>query len=137
MNETSPELRKLQIEMTNLALKLAKIANVDLDFSIESVKQVEEILSQMHEQYKKNGDQEGVKGMALELAAYIITVIEKNIIKGQWERDSEEAGKETFPYHIAENNTIFPYGWALKRIIDGEGDNVWIKFKTLVLDKRN
>jgi hypothetical protein len=121
--------------MTDLALKLADVAKVHLDFSIGSIKQVEEILSQLHNQFEETKDETGINGMALELAAYVITVIEKNLMVGKWERDSEEFGKDTFPYDLGDGNVIFPYNWNLKRIFDGEPDNVFTKFQTLVLDK--
>jgi hypothetical protein len=135
LSKTSDELKHTQIELTNLALKLAGIAKVDLDFSIDSIKQVEIILSQINQQYIKTKNEEGISGMALELAAYIITVIEKNIGQGVWNRDSDEMGPETFPYCLQNGKIIFPYQWCLKRIFDGEADNVWSKFKTFVLDQ--
>lgn len=133
--ETSVDLKQLQEKLTDLALKLAEAANVKLDFSIESIKEVEKIASQIHKQYQKNKNQESIPGMAMELAAYIITVIENNITIGKWERDSDTIGKDTFPYYLKAGDAIFPYGWVLKRITDGEAENVWVKFETLVLDK--
>jgi hypothetical protein len=43
-------------------------------------------------------------------------------------------GKDSFPLFL-DSQVIFPYAWCLKRIYDGAGDNIWTKYKTLVLDK--
>lgn len=129
------EINELKKELVAISLKVGSHYNIDLDFSIESVKDVEKILSQLSADYKKTKDKEGLNGLALELAAYIIEVIEKNITVGTWERDSLEFGKEVFPYDLGDGNIIFPYQWCLKRIYDGEGENVWIKFNSLVLKK--
>lgn len=131
------DIKELQKTLTNLALQIGTYYKIDLDYSIDSVKKVEEILAKVSEEYQKTKNEEGLKGIALEFAAYIITVIEKNIESGKWERDSKEMGKETFPYKLSDGRDIFPYSWCLKRIYNGEGDNVWVKFQTLILNKRN
>ncbi len=133
--EEIEDVKELQKTLTDLALKLAKYYKIDLDFSVSSIEKVEEILSKISEDYQKTKNEEGIKGMALEMAAYTITVIEKNITVGKWERDSKEFGKDAFPYDLGDGNIIFPYAWSLKRIYDGEGDNVWSKFQTLVINK--
>lgn len=130
------DLKELQKKLTDLALELGRYYKIDLNFTDESVKKVEEILSKISEDYHKTKNEEGINGMALELAAYIVTVIEKNIIGGKWERDSKDFGKNTFPYDLGNENIIFPYAWCLKRIHDGESENVWLKFNALVLDKK-
>jgi len=126
-------INELKKELIDLSLKVGSHYGINLDFSVESVKDVEKILSKISTEYKKNKNEEGLNGLALELAAYIIAVIEKNISVGKWERDSVEFGKDVFPYDLGEGNIIFPYQWCLKRIHDGEGENVWTKFDTLVL----
>lgn len=137
MKTTPDELAKLQNELTDLAIQIAAGSNIKLDFSIESVKQVENILGVIHTDYKKSKQEEGVRGIALEFAAYIVSVIEKNLEKGYWQRDSEEAGEDSFPYFLPDGRIIFPYGWCLKRIIDGASEDVWVKFQTLVLKKES
>jgi len=132
---TDSELKKQQAELTNLALKLADVAQVNLDYSIDSIQNVDKILDQIHAQYLSEKNEEGVRGMALELAAYIITVIEKHIKIGKWSRNSVEMGKETFPYEITKGEFIFPYAWCLKYIIEGQKEGVWSKFESLVISK--
>ena len=131
------DINKLKKELIDLSLKVGIHYGINLDFSIQSIKEVENILSKISLEYKKDKNDEGINGLALELSAYIIAVIEKNILIGKWERDSIELGKDTFPYDLGEENIIFPYAWCLKRIYDGDGDNVWTKFNTLVLTGKN
>ncbi|MDB5264655.1 MAG: hypothetical protein JWN64_226 [Parcubacteria group bacterium] len=135
MKTTAAKLSKLQNELTDLAIQIAAGSNIKLDFSIESVKQIEVILGVIHKDYKKDKQEEGVRGIALEFAAYVISVIERNLEKGYWQRDSEESGKDSFPYFLSDDSVIFPYSWCLKRIIDGSSEDVWLKFQTLVLKK--
>lgn len=129
------EFNKLKKELIDLAIKVGNHYNIELDFSIESIKEVENILSKISSEYHKNKNNEGINGLALEFAAYIIVVVEKNISVGKWERDSIEFGKDTFPYDLGNGNVIYPYQWCLKRIYDGDTENVWSKFQALVLKK--
>ncbi len=136
MNQSSEkpsgdELKKL---MTKNALEIAKEFRIKLDFSHKSIKKVERILSKVHKNYIVTKNETGLKGVALALAAYIIAVIEKNISPGVWKRDHPDFGEETFPFDW-EGSTIFPYGWCLKRIFDGKQDDVWAKYKAIVLSK--
>lgn len=130
------DINELKKELIDLSLKVGSHYGIDLDFSIESVKNVEKILSKMSDEYQKTKSEEGLNGLALELAAYIVAVIEKNISVGKWERDSAEFGKDIFPYDLGGGNIIFPYQWCLKRIHEGGGEDVWTKFNALVLKQK-
>jgi HEAT repeat protein len=130
---TNKDLQVLQRTLTDLALKVAAAYETDLDFSIESVQRIEEILAPLSDDYQATKNEDGLHGLALELAAYIITVIEKNISAGRWQRNSKEFGKDSYPYQLANGTTIFPYAWCLKRIANGTADNIWLKFQALVL----
>jgi hypothetical protein len=127
-------LNDLQNELCDLAIQISNYYKIKLDFSNNSIKNVEKILSIIHKDYKKTKNDEGLNGIALEFGIYIIKVIEKNFEKGKLERDHKDFGENTFPYYL-KDSVIFPYGWCQKRIFDGTGDNVWIKYQTLVLNK--
>lgn len=128
------DMQKLKEELTGYALEIAEQFGIKLDFTHNSVKRVEKILGKLHKEFKKTADEEGLHGISLEFAAYIISVIEKNSKQGVWKRDHPEIGEATFPYEW-NNKTIFPYGWCMKRIYDGKQDNVWSKYKVLVLSE--
>lgn len=107
---------------------------IRLDYSVESVAVVEQMLGKLHEDYVNTCDDEGLNGLALMFAAYIIQVVEQNFSAGVWERDDKAFGKASFPYHW-EGTTLFPFAWCGKRIFDGAEDNVQLKFKTLVVQR--
>ncbi len=75
---------------------------------------------------------EGLNGIALEFAAYIVKTIRTNTKKGKWHRDHADFGKDTFPFEW-NGQTIFPYGCCQKRIFDGEGDDLVFKYQVLIL----
>jgi len=129
------EIGELQKELTELSLRIAKeIYGIKLDFTHESIKNVEKILDQTHKQYKETGNTDGLNGIALEFGSYIAATIQKNTKSGELKRNDPNIGDDTFPFYWREN-TIFTYGWCEKRIFDGEGDDIISKYKVLVLDK--
>ena len=118
-------METLKEELSALAERIARKGfNIELNYSIDSVRQVEQILAEIHKEYNRTKNDDGIRGIALEFAAYIVKVIEQHFHKGIWKRDHPEFGRETFPY-----------SWCLKRIVDGSQDDVWSKFQSLVISK--
>ena len=79
---------------------------VKLDYSPQSIQDIENVLSGIHDGYLKSGDDTGLNGIALEFAAYIVEVIKRNYGPVKWDRDGSEFG----PIHIhypGEENTYF------------------------------
>jgi len=105
-----------------------------LDFSNESIKVVEEFLAGVHNDFVKDKNEEGLFGVALECAFYIMATAEKNYGKGVAKQDHPEMGEGTYPFTIG-TMTIFPWAWCMKRIYDGPADNVWTKYQSLVIEK--
>ncbi|OOV19243.1 hypothetical protein BXU10_06120 [Flavobacterium sp. LM4] len=130
--QESQNLEKVKEKMLQNAIEIGKSYNFSLDYSDESINNVESILSDINSEYVKNKNEEGLRGIALIFSFYIVAVIEKNHGKGKLERDDKSIGKDTFPFYW-NGSTLFPYGWCLKRIYDGDGDNIAIKYKMLVL----
>ena len=127
--------KDLMDQLVKLALDLGEINKVDLDFTHDSIRDVEQILSHIHADYLKKGMQEGMKGIALECAAYIVKTIKNNTGSGEWFRNDREFGKDSFPFEWKNGDVLFPYSWCQKRIFDGPSDDVWLKYQTLVLSK--
>jgi len=129
------DLSELRAQLCDLALRVAQEHfAVSLDFSTESIERVEQILGAFHEHYVESRDDDGLHGIALEFACYIIAVIERHFEPGTLRRDHSEFGPDTFPYEWA-GAEIFPYSWCLKRIFDGPQDDVAAKFQVLVVQK--
>ena len=133
---TSRAMKRLQKELTDNALDIAKDAGVTLDFSHQSINHVERMLGECHREFKRTKDEEGLHGIALSFSAYIVTVIERHFEPGTWKKHDPDWGKHSFPYHWRDGTT-FIYGWCLKRILDGPGDNVWSKYQAIVLSQQS
>ncbi len=129
------DLDALKEELAVLAERVARDAfRVELDYSVESVQRVEELLGLLHTEYQRTKNDDGLNGLALEFAAYLIKVIERNFARGTWARDHPDFGPDSFPYEW-QGSELFPYAWCRKRIFDGPGDDVWAKFQALVISK--
>jgi hypothetical protein len=85
----------------------------------------------LHVDYQRTRREDGIRGISLEFAAYIVTVIERHFDAGDWQRDGS-LGKDSFPFHWR-GSQIYPVSWCYKRLVDGPGDDVWVKFDTLVI----
>jgi len=131
---TSFELKEIKSEMIDYALEIGKILEIELDFSDESIKNVEKILSEIHKEYKRTNNDDGLNGVGIQFGFYIMEAIERNYGKGWVERNHESFGENSFPFYW-DGTTLFPISWCQKRIFDGNGDNVWIKYKALVIEK--
>jgi hypothetical protein len=123
----------LQLELTQMALTIADRFGARLDFSDESIQHVERILAELHNEYQKTKDEYGLKGVAIEFGAYIASTIQLRTGEGRLERDHPDFGEATFPFYFRKS-TLFPYAWCMKRIVDGESDDIWMKYRALVLN---
>ncbi len=128
------ELDRLKDELADLAIQIAGSFRIKLDYTEKSIRKVEKVLSKIHKEYRKTKNEDGLQGIAAEFAFYIIKTIEKNHESGKLERDHPDFGENSFPYYW-KDTTLLPYGWCLKRIFEGKQDNVWSKYKTLVMKK--
>jgi hypothetical protein len=104
--------------------------HIRLDYSIDSIKKVEEILGRMHDQYVKDRTSLRVNALASAYGAYIGEVIRRSEPETKWERDHPDFGEKTYPLHWSGGNA-FPMGWCYKRITKGDEDNVWVKYTIL------
>ena len=127
------ELDRLKDEMSRLAEQVAEKFGITLDYSNESIVQVESILGEFHKEFKKTGDAQGLNGVAFEFAAYIVKVVETNVGPIRWERDHPQMGEASFPLYLADDQAAFPFAWCSKRIFDGPEDDVWSKYRVFIL----
>jgi hypothetical protein len=131
---TTDSMRAEQRMLTEQALEVGRTLEIRLDFSHDSIKDVEEILGMIHGEYAISRDDEGLDGLALQFGAYIVTTIEKHSERGCWQPDDRDMGPSTFPFYWR-GLTLFPYAWCKKRILDGPADNVWTKYRQFVVKK--
>jgi hypothetical protein len=134
--ENGNDMTEVQKRLTELAIRDAKNRNIKLDFSNESIEEVENILSAVHDEYNKTKSDKNLNDIALEYSAYIITVIEKNFEKGKLVRNDPVFGEDSYTFYWR-GGAYYIYGWCLKRIIEGEEDNIWLKYKLSILQNTN
>src|SRR5262249_449929 len=112
------------------AVKDAEKSNhVRLDYSIESIKSVDQILAKLHEQYVKAPATVSLRGLSAAYGAYTGEVIRKNEPNVHWERD-DELGQKTYPL-VWNAGHSYPMGWCERRIQNGDEDSVWVKYSIL------
>jgi hypothetical protein len=118
------------------AVRDAKTNGVNLDYSTGSIKEVEGLLGKIHERYSTSPSSVDVRSFAISYGAYIGEAIRRNdpICKDdpdcRWERDHKLGGPISYPLHW-QGSDSFPTAWCFRRITDGDGDNVWIKYTVL------
>jgi hypothetical protein len=131
-SDNENEMVKLRVKMCGLAERIAQAYGVTLDYSHDSVSDVERILGELHDEYRDSGNEHGIFGIALEFGAYLVAVIERHHGPIDWKRDHETFGKQSFPL-LWKDTTLFPVGWCLKRIMDGPSDDILSKWQVCVL----
>jgi hypothetical protein len=108
---------------------------IRLDFSADSVRQVEAILGRLHERHRQEPLGEVGLGREARLwGAYLGAVI-KRLRHGTWRKDSAAGGEGSLPLVFGKQDETFPCAWAYKRIANGDEDNVAVKFQLLILDR--
>lgn len=119
-----------QNQLVEFAQKFALNSyGLNLDFSTESINDVETILADIHKTGNVLDDETFMTVIALRFAAYIITTLEQNTEKGEWELYDPESGENSLPFYWRDM-TLRPFMWCIKRMVNGEEDNIYAKYKT-------
>jgi len=100
-----------------------------LDYSVESIQKVEQILSGLHAQWVKDPSSVSEKGLGSAYGAYIGEVIRRSEPGAHWQRD-DEMGEKSYPI-IWGTNHSYPMAWCYHRILNGDEDNVWLKYRAI------
>jgi hypothetical protein len=110
--------------------------HVHLDYSEASIKNVESILSQLHDQYSKNPKSISAIGLANAYGAYIGETIRRNEPNVSWQSGDAVAGDKSYPLIWSAGHS-YPMAWCYHRIVNGEEDNVWVKYSVLKIREKN
>jgi hypothetical protein len=109
-----------------------KYWSTELDFSPQSVEEVELILARMYESiprhfyeklYKRGPNDEQKATLSLAYGAYVGEVLRREF-GGSWSKE-EINGEATIALVFDAKNMIFPPAKVWKRLTNGEEDNVW------------
>jgi hypothetical protein len=104
--------------------------HIRLDYSVASLKQVDQILGRVHEAYARNSSSVSISGLSAEYGAYVGEVIRRNEPNAYWTRDSKIMGEKSYPLHW-NGGESYPFAWCSKRITSGDEDSIWIKYSAL------
>lgn len=103
-----------------------KDRGIDLDYSVDSIRVIEEELGRISKEVDRANPQRGTFGTATSYGAYIGEVLRRRD-GGSWAADHPTAGPRSFPLTTKSNTVVFPVGWCWKRLTNGEEDNVYHK----------
>ena len=109
--------------------------NISLDWSDESVEQVESMLDELHQQISvAKPSQDQIQTFSKMFGSYIGEVYRKNH-DGEW--GLIESNGTHFPGMKTKKTgtTFWPWGRVLNRINNGSEDNVWHYYKVLTEEK--
>ncbi|MEX0598196.1 MAG: hypothetical protein WD512_17035, partial [Candidatus Paceibacterota bacterium] len=112
---TTDETLKIQKEGAALAVACAKAYQFKLDYSVASLKKVDQLLLLFGKEYLATKNKTNFENFALTFGLYIIEVMERNHRKGYLERKLLGLQEDDFPYYW-NGNLIFPCIWCFDRI---------------------
>ena len=102
---------------------------VTLDYSSDSVKDVEKLLATKYELKQTHAMTEKELADAADLWGAYIREVMKRMHAAHWARDSVAGGKDALALVFNDSGEeSFPYAWVYHRLMNGEEDNVWVKF---------
>jgi hypothetical protein len=127
---TAEDIDQYMASLATNAVERARSGyGITLDYSSNSVQEVEKLLAMKYDMQKTRPMSErDVEDAAHLWGAYIGEVM-KLKRPAHWARDSAAAGADALP--IVFNDTreeSYPCAWVYHRLKNGEGDNVWVKF---------
>jgi len=99
---------------------------VELDYSFESIKLIEDQLAELAKKVDRANPQPGMRGQAVSYGAYVGEVFRRQF-GGSWGVDHPNGGENSFPLTTRSNTVVFPVLWSWKRVINGDEDNVYHK----------
>jgi hypothetical protein len=124
------EVKSTDVFIQSLSSEAVKDADansqIKLDYSVDSIKNVDQILGKLHEKYEKSQSSIPLPGLSAEYGAYVGEVIRKIEPGVHWERDSK-LGEKIYPL-MWNGAQLYPMSWCQKRIVNGEDDDVWMKY---------
>jgi hypothetical protein len=109
----------------------ARNFGITLNWSDESVRQVEEMLGRLHDEMAQaQPPEEAIWTFAKAFGSYVGEVLRRHH-DGEW--GMVRMGEESFPGVQQPNGRLcWPWGRAYKRIVDGPENNMWHYYQLLI-----
>ena len=114
---TSQDILQIQKEGAEIAIERAKLYNFILNYSENSIKYLDKVLTIIGKEYAITKEKKDIEGFSIIFGLYIIEVIERNHEKGYLKRKLLGVEHDVFPYHW-KGNLIFPCAWVQNIILD-------------------
>lgn len=114
------------------AVSLAELEHqIKLDYSIESIGQVEAILQLIHAQHQQAAIPEReLSRIVLTWGGYLGIVLKRKF-GGTWNPNSSIAGQNTYPLQWNTREAV-PVIWCLRQIRNGESDGIRLKTDAMI-----
>ncbi|NLM22266.1 MAG: hypothetical protein GX207_11095 [Peptococcaceae bacterium] len=136
--------KKLAEEMKRMADGAVKVAKksyqLNLNYSVDSLRTAEKVLSKLHEEvpkrvpfklFKRGGmTEQQIMSAAMVMGAYVGEVI-RRIHGGEWVQEDIQGQKDVIFLRVNGNN-IFPIGKVYRRIKNGPEDDIYFYYQVLV-----
>ncbi len=103
---------------------------ITLDYSVNSLQQVEKILGGYHDQFVRDQASLPFNNLASAYGAYIGEVIRRSEPSARWSKDHPVGGNDSYPLRWSAGDS-FPFAWASRRIANGSQDDIWYKYQFL------
>ncbi len=136
-----PTVNEMMEAYAQDAVDHAKLAmGITLDFSVESVRSVETILSRLYEArpkgfvarlLRRGPSEEDIYMLAKMYGGYIGEVLRRHS-GGEWFFDTEVVPGSTVIGLRKEDERVWPPAKVAKRLTDGPEDNVWVYIQVLL-----
>ncbi|MEK9156554.1 MAG: hypothetical protein AAB448_00210 [Patescibacteria group bacterium] len=130
---SSSEVVLLKKELVAQALEMGKEYSARLDFSPESIKEIDRVLEDIHQNYAPKATEDELFAIARPFGCYILEVFVQQKIEGKFSIETFFNPAGDFAFTFKDGNTVFPAGWCFKRVADGDNDNLWMKYRYFVL----
>jgi hypothetical protein len=102
---------------------------VDLDYSLESIRLIEEQLNRLSQEVDRTNPAHGTFGQAAGYGAYVGEVFRRQM-GGSWSIEHADRSRHpSYPLMLHGNTVIFPVAWCWNRITNGAAANVYEKAK--------
>lgn len=124
-------------ESSNDSVKYFKDHGVKLNYSIESLKQIDNYFDRHLFKYiPKEGEEidKETQGTLFSLACYLGETILMNVPGSRWQIDENENALQKIAVILSENNVVWPFDKIAKRFFNGAEDGIYVYGYFLVKD---
>ena len=118
-------MHKNQIKMQKHAIALAENSGIHLEYELDSMKQIDELLEKIVKEFEAAGltksidieSNDGAKGIAESLGCYIAECAERKQGRGIWQNTDPRTHDTAYCLVLPSGSSIFPIEWIMKKLV--------------------